>query len=138
MFKHTICIIFVFFLSLPVCSKSIHYINFITLNYRVDTLKQRLYEAPEIEQLYGSFTIIDTSGLIIYFQMHKHFRYGEYKKYYYSISKTGRIYELNYENLYVDFNDNKKFLELVEKSKKSLSEIIDGITYVNYLLKKTL
>lgn len=138
MFKHTIFIIFVFFLSLPVFSKSIDYIYLNKLNYCVDTLKQRFYEAPEIEQLYGTFTIIDTSGLIVYFQKYKHFRYGEYKKYYYSLSKTGRIYELNYENLYVDFNDNKKFLELVEKSKNSLSEIIDGITYVNYLLKKTL
>jgi hypothetical protein len=70
--------------------------------------------------------------------MHKHFRYGEYKKYYYSITKNGRIYELNYENLCVDFNENKKFLELVANSKYLLSKIMKGITYVNYLLKMSL
>lgn len=138
MFKYKIYTIFTIFVALPAFSTSTNYSDLSKFNNKVDTLKKRFYEAPETEQLYGSFTIIDTSGLVVYYQKRKHFRYGEYKKYYYSISKTGRIYELNYENLYVDFKDNKKFLELMEKSKNSLSEIIDGITYVNYLLKKTL
>ncbi len=138
MIKYKIFIVFVIFLALPAFSKSINYFNLSIFNNSVDTLKKRSYEAPEIEQLNGTFTIIDTSGLIIYYKKYKHFRYGEYKKYYYSITKNGRIYELNYENLCIDFKENNEFLEMVINSRYSLSKIFNGITYVNYLLKKTL
>lgn len=138
MHKYTIFTIFVFILSLPIFSESVYNTNFKDINYNTDSLKQRFYEAPGNEQLYGNFKVIDTSTIIVYYKMHKHFRYGEYKKYYYSITKNGRIYELNYENLYVDFNENKKFLELVANSKYLLSKIMKGITYVNYLLKMSL
>lgn len=126
-------------------SFSILFILFIGTGYSsivnkdvIDTTKQRFYEAPNDESPYGYFKIMDTSKLTVYSQKKRHPRYGNYLKYYYSLTPNSRIHELTLENLEVDFPDNSKFIKAVKNNEESLEKQTDGMTFVNKLLIESL
>lgn len=89
--------------------------------YYDDGIKYRYYEEKGVFTPYGYFEILDTKGLIIYFQR-KHSKYGSYENYYYSSQDSGKIKSLSNSNLESDFQ-NPDFVNEIKSLKNLVAKL---------------